>query len=244
MNDLKFNPSSAHRWFACPASVRMSSHFGEDRTTEAALEGTLAHEVAEHKLRISIIPRIYPSCDEILAKRLLAETKVTKTMMKHVDDYAWRVESLLPEYYYDFYVEKKLSYEISEGMKIEGTVDAIIVDKEKSILRVIDFKYGRMRVDLTGNPQLHIYALLAYKHFGKNCDSIAVHIIQPRIKHYPSLHLDKHDLIEFESKLKSKMYDSLNPEIKFVVGEHCRFCPAKIDCSAFNLPKLNDIWRM
>ena len=44
----------------------------------------------------------------------------TKTMLKHVDDYVNRVESLLPDYYCDFYVERKLSYEISEGLKIEG----------------------------------------------------------------------------------------------------------------------------
>ena len=40
--DLKFRPSAAHRWFTCPASVRMSAHFGEDTTTDAALEGTLS----------------------------------------------------------------------------------------------------------------------------------------------------------------------------------------------------------
>ena len=242
MNALEFRPSAAHRWFTCPASVRMSSHFGEDTTNAAAREGTLAHEIAQHTLRISIIPRLYPSCDEAITRRLLADSKATKTMLKHVNDYAWRVESLLPEYDYGVYIEKRLSLEVSQGMKIAGTIDALILDKENSVIRVIDFKYGRRKVDLTNNPQLHIYALLAHKHY-KGYDKVIVHIIQPRIKHYPSLHLSKYDLLRFESKLKAKMYDSLNPEIKFVVGEHCRFCPAKIECSAHKLPRLNDVWR-
>ena len=243
MNDVEFRPSAAHRWFSCPASVRMSAHFGEDTTNAAAREGTLAHEIAEHTLRISIIPRLYPSCDEAITRRLLADSKATKTMLKHVNDYAWRVESLLPEYDYGVYIEKRLEYEISQGMKIAGTIDALIVDRENSVIRVIDFKYGRMKVDLTNNPQLHIYALLAHKHH-QNFDKVIVHIIQPRIKHYPSLHLDKHDLRQFESKLKSKMYDSLKTEIQFVVGEHCRYCPAKMECSAYKLPKLTNLWSM
>ena len=42
--------SSAHRWLACTPSARLEEQF-PDTTSDAAREGTLAHELAELKLR-------------------------------------------------------------------------------------------------------------------------------------------------------------------------------------------------
>ena len=42
--------SSAHRWLACTPSAKLEEQF-PDTTSEAAREGTLAHELAELKLR-------------------------------------------------------------------------------------------------------------------------------------------------------------------------------------------------
>ena len=48
------SPSSAHRWLACPASIRLSAQLPEPPTTPAAQEGAIAHEIAaitaSHKL--------------------------------------------------------------------------------------------------------------------------------------------------------------------------------------------------
>ena len=45
--------SSSHRWLNCNPSARLEQEF-EDRTSEAAEEGTAAHALAEHKLRKSL----------------------------------------------------------------------------------------------------------------------------------------------------------------------------------------------
>ena len=43
--------SGAHRWLHCNPSARLELEFA-DRETEAAAEGTAAHALAEHKLKI------------------------------------------------------------------------------------------------------------------------------------------------------------------------------------------------
>ena len=47
--------SSAHRWLKCTRSARLEETF-PDSTSEAANEGTLAHELAEAKLRNYFYP--------------------------------------------------------------------------------------------------------------------------------------------------------------------------------------------
>lgn len=44
------SPSGAHRWLACTPSAVLERQF-PDQGSDAAAEGTLAHELAELKLR-------------------------------------------------------------------------------------------------------------------------------------------------------------------------------------------------
>ena len=46
----ELSASSSHRWISCPASVSASRGLA-DKSSEAALEGTVAHELAEECLR-------------------------------------------------------------------------------------------------------------------------------------------------------------------------------------------------
>ena len=57
-------PSSAARWIACPPSVKLCEQF-EDVESEYAKEGSLAHEIAELKVRKLIDPGLTSrSCNE------------------------------------------------------------------------------------------------------------------------------------------------------------------------------------
>ena len=61
--------SSSHRWLNCNPSARLELEF-EDRETEAAAEGTVAHALCEHKLRRALKMRskkpVSPyDCDEM-----------------------------------------------------------------------------------------------------------------------------------------------------------------------------------
>lgn len=48
--------SSSHRWLSCTPSARLELEF-EDQTSEAAKEGTAAHELCEYKLKRALRKR-------------------------------------------------------------------------------------------------------------------------------------------------------------------------------------------
>ena len=51
-NHARLSPSSAKRWLNCPASIALSAGLPEPPESPYAAEGTLAHAVAESKLRM------------------------------------------------------------------------------------------------------------------------------------------------------------------------------------------------
>ena len=48
--------SGSHRWLNCTPSARLELEF-ESQTSEAAMEGTAAHELCEHKLKRALKKR-------------------------------------------------------------------------------------------------------------------------------------------------------------------------------------------
>ena len=52
--------SGAHRWLKCPGSARLETLF-EDKDNDFAAEGTLAHEIAELKIKKYFTTDIRPS---------------------------------------------------------------------------------------------------------------------------------------------------------------------------------------
>jgi hypothetical protein len=79
MSDVKTHslqtPSSSHRWIACPPSARLTENY-TDTGSGYASEGTLAHSIAEAKLKYRLgLSGAPPNCDD-------AE------MDEHTDDYA------------------------------------------------------------------------------------------------------------------------------------------------------------
>ena len=67
-------PSSAKRWMSCPPSVRLTEKM-PDTTSPWAAEGTLAHDVAELKVKKKFTD---PMGDQTFKRRLkkLSETKL------------------------------------------------------------------------------------------------------------------------------------------------------------------------
>ena len=50
LGHAKLSPSSSHRWLHCTPSVLLEGEF-ENKTSQAAEEGTAAHALCEHKLK-------------------------------------------------------------------------------------------------------------------------------------------------------------------------------------------------
>ncbi|MDD4584095.1 MAG: DUF2800 domain-containing protein, partial [Eubacteriales bacterium] len=53
MGHAILSASGAHRWLSCTPSARLELEF-DDSSGEAAREGTAAHNLSEHKLRLTL----------------------------------------------------------------------------------------------------------------------------------------------------------------------------------------------
>lgn len=226
--------SGAHRWMNCTPSAVLESNF-PDTTSEAAKEGTLAHELAEAKVMH------YMHLDGFTKRKLTARKNKLK------NDSLWRAE--MEEYtdeYLDFIKKEALSFNKNPYVKVEekldltsyvpggfGTADCIMI--ADGTLHVIDLKYGKgVPVSAKDNPQLMLYALGAYKkyNFLFSIQNVKMSIVQPRIDNNSSQSMTVESLLEFGKIVKEKAEIAISGEGEYLPGEWCRFCRARRQCRA------------
>jgi len=213
------SPSSSHRWTRCPPSARLTENYPDTGSGYAA-QGTLAHSIAEaklkHRLGLSGAP---PNCDDI-------------EMDEHTDDYvAFVIEQLEGLTDPMVFVEQKV--DCSRWVpECQGTCDALIVSD--GVLHVIDLKYGRgVKVAAEGNDQLRIYALGALEMF--DClypiSVVRMSIFQPRLANCSTWEVFR-DSIENWAKATLQPAAELawNGGGDYKAGDHCQFCKAKAEC--------------
>ena len=172
--------SGSHRWMTCTPSARLEECC-ENRTSDAAKEGTLAHELCEMKVAILRGEDVNES-DYV---KLLNDPMYTEEMGVCTNSYAeFCVETAKEEKGLPIIeVELDLSAYIPEGF---GTVDCVIISEKT--LHIIDFKYGRgVEVSPVENSQLMIYALGAYDLYSPFYDfeNVRLTIVQPRLSAEP-----------------------------------------------------------
>ena len=232
---IKFNPSSAVRWWTCSGSARLEAQFGEKVFGYAAQQGVVAHKLAEICLKDNVDPLTK------LGTRIVDEikVKVDREMAESVQKYMEYVWSLRLEYS-RLYLERNLSHSLKNGVTISGICDALITERDEQI-HLIDFKYGKHKVAATRNQQLYMYALMVKNQFKTDID-ITIHVCQPRIDHYPKIALSPEILDSFERELQIKIHSCFNPNPEFVVGDHCKFCSAKSHCEAYRKNRRKSFW--
>ena len=235
-NHALLSASSAHRWLACTPSARLEEQF-PDTTSEAAKEGTLAHELAELKVRNYFKPHDVSKRKLTFAIKKMKENPLwDDEMLEHTDtyiDYIRDVSIKLPSDPY-VEVEKQVRFDsyVPEGF---GTADCIMIQGET--LFVVDFKYGKgVLVSAEENPQMMLYALGAYdacKLFYP-IKQIRLAIVQPRLPDGISeWGCSLEQLLEFGDYVKEKAAVAFKGDGEFVPGEkQCRFCRAKSQCGA------------
>jgi len=228
--------SSAHRWLVCTPSAKLETQF-PDTTSDAAREGTLAHELAELKLRN------YFYTVDFGKRRLNNAIKKLKTqelwndeMLNYTDDYLDYVKNIALAFDNLPYaaLEKRVDFKewVPDGF---GTADCILISG--NVLHVIDFKYGKgVPVSAEQNPQMMLYALGAYGTYRMlyPIKEIRMSIVQPRLSDGNSdwsCTLD--DLLQFGASVKEKAALAINGEGEYYPGEkQCRFCGASQQCRA------------
>ena len=230
--------SASKRWMACPPSARLEEKlrgiFG-DASSPYAREGTLAHAVAELKLR--------RETGEINDFRYREQRKALGTIPREMDaatdDYVDIVLSKLYEARRScldarLFIEQRLDFSdwVPKGF---GTGDAIVVSD--AVLEVNDLKYGEgVRVSAEGNSQARLYGLGALSEFGPLYDFPIVRntIVQPRVSEGPvtTETLTREELLAWGETVRPVAQQAWRGEGTFRPGDHCQFCAARAICAA------------
>ena len=224
-------PSSAARWIACPPSVKLCEQF-EDVESEYAKEGSLAHEIAELKVRKLIDPGLTSRKFTAAMKKLKEKELYQEEMQGYTDEYVEFIQEQMYSYSTSPHiaVEQKVDFSeyVPDGF---GTADCILISNDT--LHVIDFKYGKgVPVSVENNKQLLLYALGAYLAYEMifPIAHIKTSIVQPRLANIDTWECSLDYLLEFAKIAQEKATMALKGEGDFNCGEHCKFCKAKAIC--------------
>ncbi len=226
--------SGAARWLACTPSARLEEQF-PDSTSVYAAEGSLAHDIAELKLRKHFIEPMGPKKFNTRLNKLKKHDLYQDEMLKHTDAYLDYVQGIVHGFDAPPYiaVEKRVDYSdyVPEGF---GTADCIIIGGDT--MYVIDFKYGKgVPVYADNNSQMMLYALGAYSAYSflYPIEKVIMAIVQPRLDSISEWEISTDVLIYWATNtVMGAAEKAFKGEGDFVPGEHCRFCRAKSLCRA------------
>ena len=221
------SPSSSHRWMNCTPSAMLEAEF-ENKSSQAAEEGTAAHAFCEHKLKKALRMR---------SKRPVSDYD-SDEMQEHTDayvDFVLEQLEIAKQTCKDpiILIEQKVDFSdyVPDGF---GTADCLIVSDDK--LHIIDFKYGLgVLVEAEENPQMKCYALGALAIYDSLYDisQVSMSIFQPRRENVSTWTVPVENLRTWaEEELKPKAEMAIRGEGTFCAGEWCQFCRAAVKCRA------------
>lgn len=218
----KYAASSAYRWLACPGSIKLSEGVPPQEESEAAKEGTKAHELMEFAL-LGDIKNVVKFWDD---------HEYPLEMREHVQYFVDYVRSQMkPDD--ELLVEQKIQLPFLHKTEAFGTVDVSILSRSRLLLHVIDFKYGRKHVDHVDNPQMNYYALGLFRSSNFSFRDIKTTIFQPRASKREPVRTHEFKataLPRWEKKFLAGIKECESENPSFNPGDHCFFCPAKIKC--------------
>lgn len=224
--------SGAHRWMHCTPSAMLEKQFPDNAGSYAA-EGTLAHSLAELKLRKQF-EIMKPSDYKQQLAAIQADGLYQPEMDGYTDTYADYIRSLCMAFPSTPYVviEKRLDFShiVPDGF---GTGDCVILYGDA--LHICDLKYGKgVPVSAEKNPQLRLYALGAIHEYSLLYDikEVQMHIIQPRLDNISTDTLTADALRQWGDSVKPIAKQAANGTGEFHAGDWCRFCRAKAQCRA------------
>lgn len=219
--------SSSHRWLACPPSARLCATM-EDTRSEYAQQGTDAHSLCEHKLKLSLGLETTDPTEDL--------AYYDNEMEDCATEYAGYVMSIVAAVKQTckdpvVLIEQRLDFSryVESGF---GTGDCVIV--ADGVLYIIDYKHGTgVEVSADQNPQMMLYALGALELFDAlyDIDTVQMVIFQPRRENVSEYCVTKDDLLRWaEEELMPRAKLAYEGGGEFQAGEHCRFCKVKATC--------------
>lgn len=247
----KLSASGAELWLNCPGSVHMAELFPE-KTSPAAIEGTLAHELAQ-----TMILSASSGSDQLDPEREAEyrseKDKVNAFYSEHENlegSFDGMKKILAP--YVDYVIEeyqkiksKDPAAELMTEQHVDfsdivpggfGTSDVVIIGAE--ICEVIDLKYGKgVPISAINNPQIRLYTYGTMAAFDLSYDfsKVKMVIYQPRLDSVTSEELSADDLRSWgKAVIAPAAKKALGKKLTYKPGPWCKshFCPAAGSCKA------------
>lgn len=247
----KLSASGAELWLNCPGSVHMAELFPET-TSPAAVEGTLAHELAQ-----TMILSASSGSDQLDPEREAEyrseKDKVNAFYSEHKNlegSFDGMKKILAP--YVDYVIEeyqkiksKDPAAELMTEQHVDfsdivpggfGTSDVVIIGAE--ICEVIDLKYGKgVPISAINNPQIRLYTYGTMAAFDLSYDfsKVKMVIYQPRLDSVTSEELSADDLRSWgKAVIAPAAKKALGKKLSYNPGPWCKshFCPATGSCKA------------
>lgn len=204
-NMEKFSASKAERIMHCTASGALEiaiPHWNppvEDPNADtAASRGTKMHE-------------LFAAINELTPKEHLAFASAIGY-----------VATLRQQRRFNVLIEQT---ELSDWLvhPVPTTADVVLYTQDE--IHVIDFKWGRIPVEVVDNKQLLYYAA-TYAKYAPKAKDVRLHIVQPNAGIFESWLVDTLTLAAFMADANATQQNLLNSNLSFLPGDHCTFCPA------------------
>lgn len=249
---MKFAASAAHRWMHCPGSYRLMKLAPFTPGGPAARLGTAVHAMIEEQIRSKDFnARAFEGMVVDLttggnARGIIHQDEkhsngymidVTEKMIQDAQICLDLVSAIMDKRPNAF-VYTEIRSEVMPG-ELGGTSDIVIVDNDWGA--VIDYKNGRMHVEVEKNEQLQIYACGVSKLY-PSVKNWTLAIVQPNDQEggapVRTWKTTTADLGKFRGnagvaiELCKKAYNDHENPNWYNPGDQCRWCPGEGKCVA------------
>lgn len=229
---------NATQWSNCPGSVFLEQEVGPQPQSDAAEEGTRAHEIAEIALHDFLQHKVEGTDADARMNAIVGEDDKVEAAYRYAAA-AWEqgLQGSVTGKVFGFEEEVTLD----EGLEMGGSCDfwcVYIDDRGKRVCYLLDYKYGFGYVD-ADSAQLALYATAMRKEcraMGKDLDYVRVAIFQPRAGD-PAYREKKHTSAQLDAwekkfyKAATQIFIKKKPTYK--VGAWCRYCRARGICEKY-----------
>lgn len=107
--------------------------------------------------------------------------------------------------------------------KPKTTADLVLYTQDE--MHIIDWKTGKIPVEVMGNYQMLYYAA-TYGYLAPKAKGVTLHIVQPWADNMNEWFASAAMIAQFMQEAQATEVDILNGSIAFQPGDHCTFCSA------------------
>ena len=219
------SPSSIHRTVACPGWIRQAALVPPTPPDDSTLEGDAAHWVA-------LVGALNPAeLSSLVGMTAPNGQTITDEMTDGAALYVDALEGLPGA------MEERVAIPRVHPTECWGTPDRFDWSPATKTLRVIDYKFGHLFVEVFENWQLIAYACGIMDKLGLADQDVILHltIVQPRSYHRDgpirTWRVSATKLRAMINDMHAAAHEALTDKPRTQSGPHCVHCPARVSCS-------------